>query len=57
MALVFYHRGNAARPDMKMFRLGIQKAREAIENAIGGTGFVSSSSPSCFKTEESAKFH
>lgn len=34
-ALVFYHRGQHLRPDMKSFRLGVQKAQEAISNAIG----------------------
>ncbi|EGD72188.1 hypothetical protein PTSG_00210 [Salpingoeca rosetta] len=36
-ALLFYHIGNQMRPDMKKFKLGIQKAREAIDNAIGST--------------------
>lgn len=36
MALVFYHRGHLAKPEMDEFRLGIQKASEAIENSIGG---------------------
>eukprot|EP00049_Salpingoeca_infusionum_P018902 m.359245 g.359245 ORF g.359245 m.359245 type:complete len:550 (+) comp18489_c0_seq1:220-1869(+) len=36
-ALVFYHRGQQMRPDMKDFQLGVQKAREAIDNAIGST--------------------
>ena len=35
MALVFYHRGHLAKPEMDAFRLGIQKASEAIENSIG----------------------
>ncbi|KAJ8328399.1 hypothetical protein O5D80_003756 [Batrachochytrium dendrobatidis] len=35
MALVFYHRGNKLRPEFDEFRLGIQKAREAISNSIG----------------------
>jgi hypothetical protein len=35
MALVSYHRGHLARPEMEEFRLGIQKAREAIDNSIG----------------------
>lgn len=34
-ALVFYHRGHADRPDVDAFRLGIQKCRQAIVNAIG----------------------
>ena len=39
-ALVFYQRGYKLRPEMKEFRLGIQKAQEAIENSIGGTSKV-----------------
>ncbi|KAJ1334367.1 hypothetical protein BSLG_008096 [Batrachochytrium salamandrivorans] len=35
MALVYYHRGNKLRPEFDEFRLGIQKAREAIDNSIG----------------------
>ncbi|KAJ3086050.1 Tetratricopeptide repeat protein 25 [Quaeritorhiza haematococci] len=35
MALVLYHRGNKLRPELDEFRLGIQKAREAIDNSIG----------------------
>ncbi|KAJ3044276.1 Tetratricopeptide repeat protein 25 [Rhizophlyctis rosea] len=35
MALVYYHRGNKLRPELNEFRLGIQKAREAIDNSIG----------------------
>ncbi|KAJ1554500.1 Tetratricopeptide repeat protein 25 [Cladochytrium tenue] len=35
MSLVFYHRGNRLRPELDEFRLGIQKAREAINNSIG----------------------
>lgn len=34
-ALVFYHRGHKLRPQMQEFRLGIQKAQEAIENSVG----------------------
>lgn len=34
-ALLFYHRGHAMKPEMSDFRIGIQKSREAIENAIG----------------------
>ena len=34
-ALVFYHRGNKLRPEQQEFRLGIQKAQEAIDNSIG----------------------
>jgi tetratricopeptide (TPR) repeat protein len=35
MALVFFHRGKTLRPELDDFRLGIQKAREAIDTAIG----------------------
>ncbi|CAL8272948.1 unnamed protein product [Lota lota] len=34
-ALVFYHRGRKLRPELQEFRLGIQKAQEAIENSVG----------------------
>ncbi|XP_026233420.1 tetratricopeptide repeat protein 25 [Anabas testudineus] len=34
-ALVFYHRGKKLRPQVQEFRLGIQKAQEAIENSVG----------------------
>lgn len=34
-ALVYYHRGNKIRPELHQFRLGIQKAREAIINSVG----------------------
>ncbi|XP_056404612.1 outer dynein arm-docking complex subunit 4 isoform X1 [Hyla sarda] len=34
-ALVFYHRGYRLRPELQEFRLGIQKAQEAIENSVG----------------------
>jgi len=36
MALVFYHRGSQIKPDRPEFRLGIQKAEQAIDNAVGG---------------------
>jgi len=39
MALVYYHRGNKLRPELNEFRLGIQKAKEAINNSIGGKFF------------------
>jgi len=35
MALVYYHRGNRLRPELQDFRLGIQKAQEAIHNCVG----------------------
>jgi len=34
-ALVFYHRGQKLRPELNNFRLGVQKAREAIVNSVG----------------------
>ena len=34
-ALVFYHRGNKVRPELTEFKLGIQKAQEAVNNSIG----------------------
>ena len=34
-ALMFYHRGSKIRPDLNEFKLGIQKAQEAISNSIG----------------------
>ncbi|XP_063694267.1 outer dynein arm-docking complex subunit 4-like [Bolinopsis microptera] len=39
-ALVHYHRGNKLRPELNEFRLGIQKAREAIDNSIGNPNTV-----------------
>ena len=33
---MFYHRGYKLRPELDEFRLGIQKAQEAIDNSIGG---------------------
>ncbi|KAJ3115367.1 Tetratricopeptide repeat protein 25 [Phlyctochytrium bullatum] len=37
LALMHFHRGNRQRPELDEFRVGIQKAREAIENSIGNT--------------------
>lgn len=34
-ALVFYHRGQKLRPELSIFRLGVQKATEAIINSVG----------------------
>lgn len=34
-SLVYYHRGHKLRPELNEFRLGIQKAQEAIDNSIG----------------------
>lgn len=42
MALVYYHRGNKLRPEFNDFRLGIQKASEAIDNSIGSKIIVPS---------------
>ncbi|VDP63691.1 unnamed protein product [Schistosoma mattheei] len=35
-ALVYFHRGQQQRPELQMFRLGIQKSEEAIENSLTG---------------------
>lgn len=32
---MYYHRGLRLRPELAVFRLGVQKAQEAIENTIG----------------------
>ncbi|XP_034840935.1 outer dynein arm-docking complex subunit 4 [Maniola hyperantus] len=40
LSLVHYHRGLRARPDLSEFRLGVQKAQEAIENTIGAVKAV-----------------
>ncbi|XP_069669092.1 outer dynein arm-docking complex subunit 4 isoform X2 [Periplaneta americana] len=34
-SLMYYHRGLHLRPELEGFRLGVQKAQEAIENTIG----------------------
>lgn len=34
-ALVFFHRGQTLRKELQEFRLGIQKAQDAINNSIG----------------------
>ncbi|XP_028675435.2 outer dynein arm-docking complex subunit 4 [Erpetoichthys calabaricus] len=39
-ALVFYHRGFQQRPEQQEFRLGIQKAQEAINNSVGSPSSV-----------------
>lgn len=39
-ALVFYHRGHKLRPELQEFRLGIQKAEEAINNSVGSECFM-----------------
>ncbi|KPJ07562.1 Tetratricopeptide repeat protein 25 [Papilio machaon] len=40
LSLVHYHRGLSTRPDLSDFRLGVQKAQEAIENTIGAVKHV-----------------
>ena len=44
LALVFYHRGHKLRPELQEFRLGIQKAQEAIENSVGSESLEAVSS-------------
>ncbi|XP_030592247.1 outer dynein arm-docking complex subunit 4 [Archocentrus centrarchus] len=39
-ALVFYHRAYNLRPKTEKFRLGMQKAQEAIENSVGSPSSV-----------------
>ncbi|XP_062302088.1 outer dynein arm-docking complex subunit 4-like isoform X2 [Osmerus eperlanus] len=39
-ALVFFHRGHKLRPELQEFRLGIQKAQEAIDNSVGSPSSV-----------------
>uniref|UniRef100_A0A8D0HBX7 Outer dynein arm-docking complex subunit 4 n=1 Tax=Sphenodon punctatus TaxID=8508 RepID=A0A8D0HBX7_SPHPU len=39
-ALVYYHRGFKLRPELQKFRLGIQKAQEAIDNSVGSPSSV-----------------
>ena len=39
-ALMYYHRGHHLRPELDEFRLGIQKAQEAIDNSIGGQFYL-----------------
>ncbi|KAI6654146.1 Tetratricopeptide repeat protein 25 [Oopsacas minuta] len=39
-ALVYYERGRKLRPELAEFRLGIQKAKEAIGNSVGGPDVV-----------------
>ncbi|XP_052131310.1 outer dynein arm-docking complex subunit 4-like, partial [Frankliniella occidentalis] len=38
-SLMYYHRGLRLRPELAVFRLGVQKAQEAIENTIGKLSF------------------
>lgn len=39
-ALLYYHRGYKLRQDQEEFKLGIQKAQEAIDNAIGSKSYT-----------------
>ncbi|XP_028930964.1 outer dynein arm-docking complex subunit 4 [Ornithorhynchus anatinus] len=39
-ALVFYHRGLMLRPEMREFKVGIQKAQEAINNSVGSPSSI-----------------
>lgn len=41
-AKVCYHRGLQLRPEIQEFRVGIQKAQEAMENAVGCKSIYSS---------------
>lgn len=36
LSLMFFHRGLRLRPELDIFRLGVQKTQEAIEKTIGG---------------------
>lgn len=51
MALVYYHRGHKLRPELDEFRLGIQKAREAIDNSIGNPKDYKLQSPKTWMTD------
>lgn len=53
-SLMYYHRGLRLRPDHEGFKLGIQKAQKAIENAIGG-GFSKSTRTSKASTRPSTR--
>lgn len=35
LSLVYYYRGMRIRPEFDQFRLGVQKAKEAIQNILG----------------------
>lgn len=39
-SLMFFHRGLRLRPELKSFKLGVQKTQEAIENTIGITSMA-----------------
>lgn len=55
MALVYYHRGHKLRPELDEFRLGIQKAREAIDNSIGNPKDYKLHSPGSWTGDKSEK--
>lgn len=52
-SLMYYHRGFRFRPDHEGFKLGVQKAQKAIENAIGDSLFPKPSRSSSRKTTSS----
>ncbi|KAF5290786.1 hypothetical protein FQA39_LY14629 [Lamprigera yunnana] len=55
-SLMYHHRGLRIRPDFEGFRLGIQKAQKAIENAIcGATNKSRKSSTLSLSTKSSVK--
>ncbi|XP_030076979.1 outer dynein arm-docking complex subunit 4 [Microcaecilia unicolor] len=57
-ALVYYHRGYRQRPELQEFRLGIQKAQEAIDNSVGSPSSVKLENKgdlSYFKRQEETK--
>ncbi|KAL3836009.1 hypothetical protein ACJMK2_021464 [Sinanodonta woodiana] len=58
MALVNYHRGQKLRPELPEFRLGIQKAQEAIDNSVGSPDKVKLTTEgdlSFFRTQDEKK--
>ncbi|KAI5640688.1 hypothetical protein NE865_07006 [Phthorimaea operculella] len=55
LSLVHYHRGLRTRPDLYEFRLGVQKAQEAIENTIGAVEPVKKTKQSSSKRNRSAR--
>ena len=40
LSLVYYYRGMKIRPEFDEFRLGVQKAKEAIQNILGGENLL-----------------
>nr|XP_016928134.1 tetratricopeptide repeat protein 25 isoform X2 [Drosophila suzukii] len=59
-SLMFFHRGLRARPELALFRLGVQKTQEAIENTIGSKpgpvgAAPSSSAPKSGKSRKSGE--